>query len=104
MVSWRNWSANRRRPSWPIVRAKCRVGGQPQDGRRKPGEVARLEQDAGFWQDDLPGPVDVVADDRAADQERLRQDPGETLAQARVNHGIDAAEQLGNTVRAAPGR
>lgn len=65
-------------PSAPLAAervAEPRVGRQPEDPVAETGEVARGEQDPRLRQHDLARPVDVVADDRPSDQERLRQDP-----------------------------
>lgn len=52
-------------------------------------DVAGLNEDAGFaWQYDLSGTVDVVADDRSAGDERLRQDAGQAFAIAGVDDEV----------------
>ena len=104
MVSWRNWSANRRRPSRPIAARSAGSAASRRIAWLKPVQVARLEQDAGLGEHDLAGAVDVVADHRAAHQQRLRQDPGQPLAQAGMDHGVDGAAAARGCGRAAPAR
>ena len=104
MVSWRNWSANRCRPSRPSFSPERRIAGQAQDRRGEPFQVAGREQDAGLGKDDLAGAVDVVADHRPAHQERLRKHPRQPLAQAGVDHRIDRATAARGSGREEPVR
>jgi hypothetical protein len=76
--------------------AQRRVGGQPQDGRGETGDVARFQQDPRLGQHHLPRPVDVVADHRAAGQQRLRQNARQALPEARVDHAVEGSEKLGD--------
>ena len=49
----------------------------------------RWNQEAGFAiADNFTSTVDVVADDRPADEQRLRQDAGEPFAQTRVDDHV----------------
>ncbi len=99
MVSWRNCSANRARPSRPIA---ARFSGSAASVRiawRKPVQIARLQEDAGLGQHDLSGTVDVVADHGASHQQGLGDHPRQPFAEAGVDDGVDGTEQFGNAVR-----
>ena len=67
-----------------------------------PSRSRGFEQDARLGQDDLAGAVDVVADHRAADQQALRQDPRQSLAEAGMDHRVDGLQAVRGSARAAP--
>ena len=102
MVSWRNWSANRARPSRPMAARVVRIGREGEDCLTKPVQIARLQQDARLGEHHFAGTVDVVADHRASHQQGLGNHPRQPFAEAGMNDGVDGTEQFGNAVRAAP--
>ena len=63
-------------------------------------EVIRLDQEAGLFIDaDFRGSVAVICDNGSACRQRLRQDPGETLAAGEVDEDIHEGEVPGYICR-----